>query len=99
MEIIKNLFSKEVEKNDVNFLDGSVNIKDEIAPSYINIKNPKYIEIDNLFFGGLIVVNYYREQSDILLKTLLDTNINMNISMFYEKQDQYKTIKDLTYHI
>ena len=99
MEIIKNLFSKEVEKNDVNFLDGSVNIKDEIAPSYINMKNPKYIEIDNLFFGGLIVVNYYREQSDILLKTLLDTNINMNISMFYEKQDQYKTIKDLTYHI
>ena len=99
MEIIKNLFSKEVEKNDVNFLDGSVNIKDEIAPSYINMKNPKYIEIDNLFFSGLIVVNYYREQSDILLKTLLDTNINMNISMFYEKQDQYKTIKDLTYHI
>ena len=99
MEIIKNLFSKEVEKNDVNFLDGSVNIKDEIAPSYIKIKNPKYIEIDNLFFSGLIVVNYYREQSDILLKTLLDTNINMNISMFYEKQDQYKTIKDLTYHI
>ncbi len=99
MEIIKNLFSKEVEKNDVNFIDGSVNIKDEIAPSYINIKNPKYIEIDNLFFSGLIVVNYYREQSDILLKTLLDTNINMNISIFYEKQDQYKTIKDLTYHI
>ena len=44
-------------------------------------------------------MNYYREQNDILLKTLLDTNINMNISIFYEKQDQYKTIKDLTYHI
>ena len=44
-------------------------------------------------------MNYYREQNDILLKTLLDTNINMNISVFYEKQDQYKTIKDLTYHI
>ncbi|MFQ9299089.1 MAG: VirB4 family type IV secretion system protein [Clostridia bacterium] len=63
------------------------------------MKNPKYLEIDNLFFSGLIVVNYYREQNDILLKTLLDTNINMNISIFYEKQDQYKTIKDLTYHI
>ena len=63
------------------------------------MKNPKYLEIDNLFFSGLIVVNYYREQNDILLKTLLDTNINMNISVFYEKQDQYKTIKDLTYHI
>ena len=23
----------------------------------------------------------------------------MNISIFYEKQDSYKTIKDLTYHI
>ena len=63
------------------------------------MKNPKYIEIDNYFYSGLIVVNYYREQNDILLKTLLDKNINMNISMFYEKQDQYKTIKDLTYHI
>ena len=99
MKIIKNLFNKEIEKKESHFLDGAVNINDEIAPSYINIKNPKYIEIDNLFFGGLLVVNYYREQSDILLKTLLDTNINMNISVFYEKQDQYKTIKDLTYHI
>ena len=99
MKIIKNLFNKEIEKKKISFLDGSVNIKDEIAPSYINIKNPKYLEIDNLFFSGLIVVNYYREQNDILLKTLLDTNINMNISIFYEKQDQYKTIKDLTYHI
>ena len=45
------------------------------------------------------MVNYYREQTDLLLKTLIETNINMNISIFYEKQDSYKTIKDLTYHI
>ncbi len=44
-------------------------------------------------------MNYYREQNDILLKSLIETNINMNISIFYEKQDSYKTIKDLTYHI
>ena len=35
----------------------------------------------------------------MLLKTLIETNINMNISIFYEKQDSYKTLKDLTYHI
>ena len=52
-----------------------------------------------MFYGGLIVYNYYREQNDLLLKNLIETNINMNISIFYEKQDQYKTIKDLTYHI
>ena len=74
-------------------------MQDQIAPSYINLNNPKCIEIDNLFYSGLIVVNYYREQSEVLLKSLLETNINMNISIFYEKQNQYKTIKDLTYHI
>ncbi len=63
------------------------------------MENPKFIEIDNLYYGGLIIVNYYREQTDILLKTLIETNINMNLSIFYEKQNPYKTIKDLTYHI
>lgn len=52
-----------------------------------------------MYYSGLIVVNYYREQTDILLKSLIETNINMNISIFYEKQNPYKTIKDLTYHI
>ena len=63
------------------------------------MQNPKYFEIDNLYYSSLIVVNYYREQTDLLLKNLIETNINMNISIFYEKQDSYKTIKDLTYHI
>lgn len=63
------------------------------------MQNPKYLEIDNLFYSSLLVVNYYREQTDLLLKNLIETNINMNISIFYEKQDSYKTIKDLTYHI
>lgn len=52
-----------------------------------------------MFYGGLIITNYYREQNEIILKSLIETNINMNISVFYEKQDTYKTIKDLTYHI
>lgn len=80
-------------------MEGTISDKDKIAPAYINMENPQYIEIDNLYYGGLIVVNYYREQTDILLKTLIETNINMNLSIFYEKKDSYKTIKDLTYHI
>ncbi len=86
-------------QDNLDFYKGIRNLQDEIAPSYININNPKYIEIDNMYYSGLIIVNYYREQNDLLLKNILETNINMNISMFYEKQDQYKTIKDLTYHI
>ena len=91
--------NKIIKKNEENFYDGSVDEKDKISPAYINMQNPKFIEIDNLYYSGLIVVNYYREQTDILLKTLIETNINMNISIFYEKQNSYKTIKDLTYHI
>ena len=86
-----------MEKN--NFYNGVINIKDELAPSYINFKNPKYLEIDNLYYSGLIIVNYYRHQNDLILNCLLDINVNMNISIFYEKQNQYKTIKELTYHI
>ena len=86
-------------KDKLSFLDGTKNEKDMISPSYINTTNPKYIEIENMYYSGLIAVNYYREYSDLILKNLIDTDINMNISMFYEKQDTYKTIRDLTYHI
>ena len=73
--------------------------KDKISPSYINLNNPRYIEIDNTFYSGIIIVNYYREYNDLILKKLIDSNLNMNVSIFYEKQDPYKTIRNLTYHI
>ena len=96
---IKEFFNKNKKNFNDNFFEGVMDKKDEISPSYISMQNPKYLEIDNLYYGGLIVVDYYREQTDIILKTLIETNINMNISIFYEKQDPFKTIKDLTYHI
>ena len=86
-------------KNKINFLDGIISNNDFLAPSYINLSNPKYIEIDNIFYSSLLIVNYYREQTDLILRSILDTNIDINISIFYEKQDTYKTIRDLTYHI
>jgi hypothetical protein len=83
----------------LEILQGSFKRKDEIYPTYVNLNNPKYIEIDDKYFSSLLITNYYREQNDLLLKTLIDTNINMNISMFYEKKDTYKMIRELTYHI
>ena len=83
----------------LDFLEGSIQVKDDIACSYINTTNPRYIELDGMYYSGLIISNYYRNYSDLILKKLIDTNINMNISIFYEKQDPYKTIRDLTYHI
>ena len=80
-----------------NFYEGTLSSKDKISPSYISIKNPKFIEIDGTYNAGILVIDYYREISDLLLKNIINTNVNMNISMFYEKQDTYQTIKDLTY--
>lgn len=94
---IKKIINKKNEE--ANFFSGVISEKDKISPSYINMQNPKFIEINNLFYSGLIIVDYYREQNDLILKNLIETNINMNISIFYEKQNSYKTIKDLTYHI
>lgn len=90
---------KPVQKEIPDFLRGVITQKDEIAPAYINLTNPKYIEIDNHYYSTLIIVNYFREQTELILKSIIDTNINLNISIFYEKQDTYKTIRDLTYHI
>ena len=81
------------------FFYGFFRKNDEISPAYINTKNPKYIEIDNVFYSGLICVNYNRENVDLILRKIINTNIDMNISIFYEKLDTYKTIRDLTYHI
>ena len=79
--------------------EGRFTYKDYISGSYINNQNPRYLEINNVYYSSLIIVNYYREYTDLILKNLLELNINMNISIFYEKQDSYKTVKDLTYHI
>ena len=96
-KIIKEKNNKKINK--LNFLEGIFSENDLLAPSYINLSNPKYIEIDNIYYASLIIINYFREQTELILKTLIDTNIDVNISIFYEKQDTYKTIRDLTYHI
>jgi len=85
--------------NKIPFFNGIIQNKDVISPAYINTISPRHIEIDNIYYSGIIITNYYREYDDLILKKIIDTNINMNISIFYEKQDGYKTIRDLTYHI
>ena len=82
-----------------SYIRGIFYFKDRISPSYINLKNPKYIEIDGLFYSGFIIVNYLRENQDLILKNIIDNNEDVIISIFYEKQDTVKVIKDLTYNI
>lgn len=73
-------------KNIVKRKEIKIEEKNYITPAYINETNPKYIEIDGIFYGGLICTDYYREYNDLLLKNIISNNINMNISMYYEKK-------------
>ena len=82
-----------------NFLSGANTFKDNLAPAYINISNPRYLEMDDKYYAVILVIDYYREYSELIFKNLINSNLNMRISIFYEKQDVYKTIKNLTYFI
>ena len=86
-------------KKYIEKLEGIFTNKDYISPAYISLKNPKYVEIDGMYYTGIIFVNCNRENTELILKKIVDTNINMNISIFYEKQDNYKAVRNLTYNI
>ena len=72
---------------------------DEVFPTIIDLRNPKLIEIDGKFLASLIVTNYSREMEGIFLDKVLSLDMDLQISMFYEKQNTYDVIKELTYNI
>ena len=72
-------FSPEKLENNINYL--SYKSSEYDTNNTIDITHD-IREINNLYYAGLICVDYYREQTDLILKTLIETNINMNISIF-----------------
>ncbi len=52
-----------------------------------------------MYYSSLLIVNYNRENDDLIFKSLVNTNVGLYLSIYYEKQDSYKVIKDLTYNI
>ena len=98
---MKNFLNKKLEnkENSWEIYEGSIQDKDKISPTYINLNNPKYIEIDEIYYSGIIINNYNREYEELILKNLINSNLNINISIFYERKDTNKIIKELTYHI
>ena len=68
-KIIKKIKIKDeknkINKNEkLNFLEGSFSEKDFLSPSYINNSNPKYLEIDGIYYSSLLIENYNREQTE-----------------------------------
>ena len=99
MDFKKIIFKEKENTEYFEVVEGAINKKDELLPTFINLKNPKYLEIDNKYYSGLIIYNYNKEYEEIILKNLINSNLNINISIFYEKQNSNKIIKQLTYLI
>lgn len=79
--------------------EGTIYEKDKIAPGYISLKNPMYLEKDGKYYSGFFINNYPHETDENLFIKLLSYNNEIKISLFFEKQDFYDTIKKLTYNI
>lgn len=76
-----------------------INDLDKICSSFISFENPKYIEIDGIFYASLLIVNYAREMESLFLNKILSLDIDIQIAMFYDKMNSYDVIKELTYNI
>lgn len=72
---------------------------DFILPDVMNFSNPSYFEMDNFFYSGLIIVNYPKEQRVNWLSPLISLDFNVDMSIFYEKLESGKVIREITYHI
>lgn len=72
---------------------------DEIYPTIIDFRNPKLIQIDDRYIACLLITNYSREMEGAFLNKIFSLDIDLQISMFYEKQNTYDVIKELTYNI
>lgn len=86
--------------SEVNSFDlGQVSVLDEICPSFVDTKNPKYVIVDGKFIASLIVIDYIREMEAAFLDRLTSLDIDIQISIFYEKKNTFEVIKEITYNI
>lgn len=88
MKIFKNI--KKVRYSD---------IVNKLAISNFDNKNPLYTKIEDLYFSGLIIVDYPRMITNEFMEKLIYLDVNFDITMYYEKLNTYDVIKKLTYNI
>lgn len=57
------------------------------------------LEVDGIYFTGVIIVDYPREIDNTLIEKIIYMDIPMDMAMFYENINKYDVIKKLTYHL
>ena len=72
---------------------------DDVCSSYIDFESPKSVVVDGIYYGSLLVINYQREMEELFLDKILSLDIDIQLSIYYQKLNSYEVIKELTYNI
>ena len=72
---------------------------EDIYPLYLDVTNPKFLLIDNMYVSSFLVVNYNKEMDGGFLDKILSQSVDLTLSMFYEKQNSNEILKKITYQI
>lgn len=70
-----------------------------LCPTFVDTRNPKYLTINEYLAASIFVNNYSSEMDGGFLDGLISSDIDFEISMFYEKKNSYETLKELTSYI
>lgn len=72
---------------------------EEICNQDIDTRNYQYIQNENKYIGTLIISNYNKEMECAFLDAIVSQDVDLQLSIFYEKKNQSEIIKKITYCI
>lgn len=71
----------------------------QIYPQKFDNTNPRYLKIDDKYVCNIIVADYSREMQVVFLEKITSLEIDLQMSIYYEKQSTSEIIKKITYNI
>lgn len=73
--------------------------KDNIYPSYIDNTDFRYIKIDDKYIASIIIYDFPRYNTFLSIINDIPKDTKYTMSIYVQKQDTYKILKELTYAI
>lgn len=72
---------------------------ENIYPSYVDNMDFRYIKVDNNYIASLIIFDFPEYNYFLSITESVPKDIDYTMSIYVQKQDTYKILKDLTYSI
>lgn len=73
--------------------------KESMYPSFISNLDFRYIKLDNKYIANIIIYDFPRYNTFLSILEDIPKNIEYTMSIYVQKQDSYKILKELTYSI